>query len=487
MQAPRLRFAPSPSGFLHIGGARTALFCWLLARKHGGSFILRIEDSNAEKSSMESVQAILDGLRWLGLDWDEGPVAGGPYSPYFQSERRALHQEHIDRLMASGGAYRCTCSPADLTAKREAAKAAGERPGYDRTCRNKSDSDHPQGAPFVIRLKTPRVGETVVDDMIRGRVVFKNAEFSDPVIVRTNGDPLYNFVVVVDDVLMKITHVFRGDDHLSNTPKQLHIYQALGFDPPRFAHMPLILGPDRKRLSKRHGATNVMAYDEDGYLPEVLVNFLSRLGWAHGDMEVFTRDELLEAFSVAGIGKSAGVWNAEKLLWLNSTWITNMASEELAARIAPRIAAAGLPRQTDLAVTVARIDTLKDRAKTLEELVADGRFYWADADDVIYDGKARRKFLKGATRPQLEASLKALTALSEWSSPTIEGALHGVAEALDLKLGKVAQPLRVSVTGTKVSPGIYETLTALGRPKTLRRIELAISIARAAEAEAEKA
>ncbi len=481
MHAPRLRFAPSPSGYLHIGGARTALFCWLLARKHDGRFLLRIEDSNADKSSLDSVQAILDGLRWLGIDWDEGPEVGGPYAPYFQSERRALYRQYVDQLMASGGAYKCTCSPDELAAKREAAKAAGKPPGYDRTCRDKTDSDHGADLPYVIRLKTPLDGETVVDDMIRGRVVFRNSEFSDPVIVRTNGDPLYNFVVVVDDVLMKISHVFRGDDHLANTPKQIHIYEALGFTPPRFAHMPLILGSDKKRLSKRHGATNVMAYDDDGYLPEAMVNFLARIGWAHGDMEVFTRDELLEAFSVAGIGKSAGVWNAEKLVWLNGTWITNMASDELARRIAPRLAAAGLPAQPDGALTARRIDTLKERAKTLQDLVVDGRFYWADADDVVFNEKAKKKFLKGATRPQLEAALAALTALDAWTEESIEGALAGVAEGLELKLGKVAQPLRVAVTGTKVSPGIHETLQALGRDKTLTRVAAAVGIARAAE------
>jgi glutamyl-tRNA synthetase len=481
MHAPRLRFAPSPSGFLHIGGARTALFCWLLARKHGGAFLLRIEDSNAEKSSMDSVQAILDGLRWLGIDWDEGPEVDGPHAPYFQSERRAIYRQYIDQLMASGGAYRCSC-PADvLTAKRAAAKEAGKPTGNDRTCRDKAEGDHPEGVPFVIRLKTPLDGEAVVDDMIRGRVVFKNSEFGDPVIVRTNGDPLYNFVVVVDDVLMKISHVFRGEDHLSNTPKQIHIYDALGFAPPRFAHMPLILGADRKRLSKRHGATNVMAYDDDGYLPEAMVNFLARIGWAHGDMEVFTREELLEAFSVDGIGKSAGVWNAEKLVWLNGTYITKMDSRELARRIAPRIEAAGLPAQTDASLTALRIDTLKERAKNLQELVENGRFYWADADDVTYVPKAKKKFLKGATRPHLEAAFAALGELSDWSEVAIQEAIAAVSEGLDVKLGKVAQPLRVSVTGTTVSPGIHETLHALGREKTLRRVELAIAIARAAE------
>jgi glutamyl-tRNA synthetase len=311
--------------------------------------------------------------------------------------------------------------------------------------------------------------------------VFKNSEFSDPVIVRTNGDPLYNFVVVVDDVLMKISHVFRGEDHLSNTPKQIHIYDALGFAPPRFAHMPLILGADRKRLSKRHGATNVMAYDDDGYLPEAMVNFLARIGWAHGDMEVFTREELLEAFSVDGIGKSAGVWNAEKLVWLNGTYITKMDSRELARRIAPRIEAAGLPAQTDAALTALRIDTLKERAKNLQELVENGRFYWADADDVTYVPKAQKKFHKGATRPHLEAAFAALGELSDWSEVAIQEAIAAVSEGLDVKLGKVAQPLRVSVTGTTVSPGIHETLHALGREKTLRRVELAIAVARAAE------
>ena len=484
MHKPRLRFAPSPSGYLHIGGARTALFCKLLAQKHGGTFVLRIEDSNAEKSSMESVQAILDGLRWLGIAWDEGPDIGGPYGPYFQSDRRSIYRKYIDQLLASGGAYKCTCSPEELTTKREAAKKAGRAPGYDRTCRDKADSEHAEDAPYVVRLRTPLDGEAVVDDMIRGQVVFKNSEFSDPVIVRANGDPLYNFVVVVDDVLMEISHVLRGDDHLSNTPKQIHIYQALGFTPPRFAHVPLILGPDRKRLSKRHGATNVMQYDEDGYLPEALVNFLSRIGWAHGDMEVFDVETLIEAFSIEGIGKSAGVWNAEKLTWLNGTWITNMSSRGLAERITPRIAARGLPPQEDEAITCMRIDTLKERAKTLRELVDNGRFYWAAADDVVYDEKAKKKFLKATTQPQLEAALAALSVLPEWTFESIEGALAGVAEALEIKLGKVAQPLRVAVTGTKVSPGIHETLHALGREKTLRRVELAVAIAKAAAAPA---
>lgn len=480
MTAPRLRFAPSPSGFLHIGGARTALFCWLYARRHGGQFILRVEDTDKARSTDESIQAILDGLRWLGLDWDEGPETGGPHAPYFQSQRGEVYQRYVDQLIASGHLYRCYCSAELLKEKREAAQKEGRKPAYDRTCRDLTPDQWPQDAPYVLRLKAPLDGQTTVRDLIRGDVVFQNKEISDQVVVRSNGDPLYNFVVVVDDMTMQVTHVVRGDDHLNNTPKQIQLYEALGVEPPLFAHAPLILGPDKKRLSKRHGATNVMQYDDDGYLPDAMINFLVRLGWSHGDQEVFTRTELCEFFSLESVGRSPGVWNPEKLEWLNGQYITALSNEELAELIAPRIAAANYPDSSPDALMARRIGTLKERARTLVELVEQGGFYWRAGDDVTYEGKPKRKFLGATSLVNLEAALAALSELSEWDEESLEACLQAVLAGLDVKMGKLAQPIRVAVTGTSVSPGLYETLAALGRAKTLQRIGMAVEVAREA-------
>jgi len=482
MTAPRLRFAPSPSGFLHIGGARTALFCWLYARRHGGQFILRVEDTDAARSSEESIQAILDGLRWLGLDWDEGPETGGPHGPYFQSRRKDIYRQHIDQLLESGHLYRCYCSAELLKEKREQAQKDGRKPAYDRTCRELGPQQQPDDQPYVLRLKAPLDGETVVRDMIRGDVTFQNKELSDQVVVRSNGDPLYNFVVVVDDITMGVTHVVRGDDHLNNTPKQIQLYEALGKAVPLFAHAPLILGDDKKRLSKRHGATNVMQYSEEGYLPDAMVNFLVRLGWSHGDQEIFARDELCRLFSLDAVGRSPGVWNPEKLIWLNGQYITAMPSLDLAEQIAPRIAAAGYPDCSPDSVMAQRIDTLKERARTLAELVEQGTFYWTAADDVTYQPKARRKFLNADTSPRLEAALASLTALDSWDEGSLETALGGVLETLEVGMGKLAQPIRAAITGTTVSPGIYETLAALGSEKTLHRLQKAIGVAGEPEA-----
>jgi glutamyl-tRNA synthetase len=482
MDNPRLRFAPSPSGFLHIGGARTALFCWLLARRHGGKFILRVEDTDATRSSDESIQAILDGMRWLGLDWDEGPDVGGPHAPYFQSQRKAIYQDHIDRLIESGHVYRCYCTKEELDSKREAAMAEGRKPAYDRTCRDKTEADWPPDTPYVLRLRAPLDGETVVPDLIRGDVVFANSELSDQVIVRSNGDPLYNFVVVVDDSTMQITHVVRGDDHLSNTPKQIQIYEALGYPLPKFAHLPLILGADKKRLSKRHGATSVIQYKADGYFAGALVNFLARLGWSHGDQEIFSRDELIDCFGLDAVGKSPGVWNAEKLDWVNQEWLRSKSDEQLAELISPLIEAAGFPAQPADDVMARRISTISERAKTLLDLIEHGSWYWAAAEAVEYDDeKARRKFLKHENTALLEACRDALTAIAQedWTEAAIEAAVLAVAERFDLKLGKVAQPLRVSITGSTRSPGIFESLWALGRHKSLVRISRGLEIAAA--------
>lgn len=480
MDNPRLRFAPSPSGFLHIGGARTALFCWLLARRHGGQFILRIEDTDAARSTDESIQAILDGLRWLGLDWDEGPGVEGPHAPYFQSQRGPIYQEHIERLIESGNVYRCYCTREELDAKREAAQGEGRKPSYDRTCRDLSPDQWPEDKPYVLRLRAPLEGETTVHDLIRGDVVFPNSELSDQVVVRSNGDPLYNFVVVVDDATMAVSHVVRGDDHLSNTPKQVQIYEALGYTPPQFAHLPLILGQDKKRLSKRHGATSVMQYDDDGYFSDAMVNFLARLGWSHGDQELFTREELVESFGLAAVGKSPGVWNPEKLDWVNSQWLRGKSNEELAEVLAPRIEAAGHPAQPADDAMARRIGTLTERAKTLVDLVDNGSWYWAAADGIEYtDEKARRKFLKHANAALLEAAADALGALAEgeWTEAALEAAIEPLFERFDVTIGKVAQPIRVAITGSTRSPGIFESLAALGRDKSLTRIRKAAAIA----------
>lgn len=473
MTKPRLRFAPSPSGFLHIGGARTALFCWLLARGSGGTFVLRVEDTDADRSTDESIRAILDGLRWLGLDWDEGPIVGGPHPPYFQSQRKEHYARYIRDLLANGHLYRCYCTEEELNTKREAQIAAGKKPEYDRTCRDRDPASWTDDRPYVLRLKAPLEGETVVDDVIKGRVVFQNKEISDQVVVRSNGDPLYNFVVVCDDVEMGITHVVRGDDHLNNTPKQVQLYQAIGARLPVFAHVPLILGADKKRLSKRHGATNVMSYDDQGYLPEAMINFLVRLGWSHGDQEIFSREELVAAFSLEGCGSSPGVWNPEKLLWVNSQWISQMPPSELAARIRPRVARRGFADEPDAALMELRVRTLRERARTLEELVDHGLFYWAEDDAVPLDEKAAAKHLLPESQERLTAVAERLAALDSWTEAAIGEALQALMDSLGLAMGKVAQPIRVAVTGGTVSPGIFETLAALGRDKSLRRIRAA--------------
>jgi len=477
MNTPRLRFAPSPSGFLHIGGARTALFCWLLARRHGGTLVLRIEDTDAGRSTDASIQAIFDSMRWLGIDWDEGPGVGGPHEPYFQSKRGPQYQAAITRLLGEGKLYRCRCSAEELSEKREAAIAENRNAIYDGTCR---DANHPadDAIPHVLRLRAPRDGETIVDDAIKGRVVFPNAELSDQVVVRTNGDPLYNFVVVIDDIDMGMTHVVRGDDHLSNTPKQVQIYEALGATPPVFAHVPLILGPDKKRLSKRHGATSVMAYDDEGYLPEAMVNYLARLGWSHGDQEIFTREELVAAFSLDHVGGSPGVWDPDKLLWVNAQHIAALDLDDLTARVAPRIATAGFPEQPVDDVLRGRIATLRGRARLLPEFVTAGSFYWTDAAELVHDvdGKGFKKWMKAGARPILAAALEIMQAQDDWTAAALEEALTPLLERFEIGMGKLAQPIRCSITGTPVSPGLFETLEALGKEQTLPRMQAGVAI-----------
>jgi len=462
MSTVRVRFAPSPTGYLHIGGARTALFNYLFARHHGGTFILRIEDTDRERSTQQSIQAILDALTWLGLDWDEGP--------FFQSQRSALYRDHAERLLRDGKAYRCYCTPEELEAKRQAAMKVGRKPMYDRKCRNLQE---PAGdRPFALRFKAPLDGETVVPDLVKGHVVFQNHELDDLILVRSDGTPTYNFCAVIDDALMEITHNIRGEDHLTNTPKQIQLYRAFGYTEPAFAHIPLILGPDRTRLSKRHGATSVMAYRDMGYLPDALVNYLARLGWSHGDQEIFTRAELIEKFAIEGVGKSAGVYNAEKAEWLNSQYLKALPAAALAQAVKPYITEKGLALPGDDAWLARMVVTLQARAKTLAELVELAQFYLSPT--ITIDPAAARKFLKPEVLAPLRALRVHLADVKQWNAETIQGCFTAVTAQFGLSLGQIAQPVRVGMTGGTSSPGIFEVLDVLGQERTLERLDRAV-------------
>jgi glutamyl-tRNA synthetase len=458
----RTRFPPSPTGYLHIGGARTALFNYLFARHHGGAFVLRIEDTDRERSTPESTRAIIESLTWLGLEWDEGP--------FFQSERGDLYRASAERLLAEGKAYRCWCTEDELEARRQAALAAGRRPAYDRSCRDRTEPPAGRDA-HVLRFRTPLDGETVIDDQVKGRVVFQNTELDDFVIQRSDGSPIYNFCVVVDDVDMAITHVIRGDEHLANTPRQILIYQALGALLPVFAHVPLILGLDKTRLSKRHGATSVMAYRDLGYLPEAVVNYLVRLGWSHGDQELFTRDELIRSFSLENVGKSPGIFNPEKLEWVNFQYMKATPPAELAALLVPFLEQAGLPVPADRAWLTRVVETLRERAKTLVELADFCRFYLVET--IEPEAKAAAKHLVPSAAGAFGELIERLSALPRWEPSTIEEAFQATIAARDMKLGALAQPVRVAVTGGTVSPGIFEVLDVLGRERALARLRRA--------------
>jgi glutamyl-tRNA synthetase len=466
MSTVRTRFAPSPTGYLHLGGARTALFNWLFARHHGGSFVLRIEDTDRERSEDRFVDAILEGLRWLELDYDEGP--------FFQSRRLDLYAERTRQLLESGDAYHCYCSAEQLEEKRVAAQAAGHRPVYDRTCRDLRR--RPQlGEKPVIRLRCPTSGETVIDDMVRGHVLFDNAELDDLILVRSDGSPTFHLTVVVDDIEMGITHVLRGEDHLTNTPRQVQIYRGLGAKPPRYGHLSLIVGTDRARLSKRHGATAVSAYREMGFLPEAVINYLARLGWSHGDQEIFTREQLVNAFDVAAVNRAAAAFDMEKFAWVNSQHMKMVDDDTLAAALAPYVASTGAPEWPG--EYLRRIVVLlRERARTLVELVAQARVFVSD--DLRYDARAVAKFLGETERRHIEALGAELATVDSWETATIEAAFHRVIEHAGLKLGKLAQPVRVALTGGTVSPGIFEVCAILGKERTLARLSTAVAGAR---------
>jgi glutamyl-tRNA synthetase len=463
----RVRFAPSPTGYLHIGGARTALFNWLFARHEGGTFILRIEDTDRSRSTEEYIEAIIEGMKWLGLDWDEGP--------YRQTERFGIYMRCVDQLLQEGRAYHCYCAPEELEQRRQDALAQGRTPKYDGRCRDLKDAV--PGRVPAVRFNMPQEGRTLVKDLIRGDVVFDNSQLDDLIIMRSDGTPTYNFVVVVDDVDMRITHVIRGDDHLNNTPKQVHIYKALNYESPAFAHLPMILGSDKSRLSKRHGATSVLAYRDMGYLPDALMNYLVRLGWSYGDQEVFTREELVSHFSFGNVGKSSAVYNPEKLLWLNSRYMMQAGPAELAALVIPFLIKEGILKEgseLDMQWLSKAVVTLQERAKTLEELARSLRYYIVE--EIEYGEKAKAKFLTGESLPCLRELKDGLASLSDFSAKEIEKVFRAITEKHGIKLGALAQPARVAVTGGTESPGIFEVLEIVGKEKTLRRLERAILV-----------
>lgn len=459
MKKIRTRFAPSPTGYLHIGGARTALFNWLFTRHHNGEFVLRIEDTDQQRSTEESTQAILEAMTWLGLNWDEGP--------FFQAQRVDLHREMVQKLIHEGKAYYCICTPEELGEKRKQALATGKKPKYDGTCRDKNLGKSPGS---VVRFRSDETGSTIVEDLIKGNIVFNNEELDDLIIERGDGYPTYNFAVVIDDALMNITHVIRGDDHVNNTPRQILLYKALGFDVPLFAHVPMILGSDKTRLSKRHGATSVMAYKDMGYLPEALVNYLVRLGWAHGDQEIFSQEELIKLFDLDAVGKSPAIFNPEKLLWLNAHYIKEATADRLMEEM-KSIWPAEFDT-SDSAFTKKVISDLRPRVKTLRELADMADFYFTE--NVKYDEQAAQKFLAPEISKYLKAIVSGIADLQSFNKETIEEFLKNFIQEQNIKFKVIAQPLRVSLTGKTVSPGIDELMVTFGKERVIKKIRNAI-------------
>ena len=461
MTKVRTRFAPSPTGDLHIGGARTAIFNWLLARHTQGAFILRIEDTDVARSTQESIQVILDAMTWLGMDWDEGP--------FYQTQRISLYQEAAERLLKQGKAYRCYCTPEEVAEKREAALKAGVKPKYDRTCLSRKPP-YPDG-PYAIRFLSPDEGKTGVEDLIQGHVQFDNNELDDLIILRSDGLPTYNFSVVVDDATMGITHVIRGNDHLNNTPRQIQIYQALDYPLPQFGHVSMILGPDKKKLSKRHGAQSVMEYKKMGYLPQAVVNYLVRLGWSYGDQEEFTQEELIEKFSLKAVGRSPAAINPGKLDWLNAQYIKRTELGELVQRARPFMEAKGYSI-TDLDLLRKAVLSLRERVKTLVEMAELSEFYFRE--EIGYEEKAAEKFLKTDAVPLFEQIIAALAKEGVFDKGSGHRLIQEMAEHREMPLVKIAQPIRVALTGKTVSPPIDEVMETLGRERVIQRLKKAI-------------
>jgi glutamyl-tRNA synthetase len=467
----RTRFAPSPTGVLHLGSIRTALFCWLHARRHQGQFVLRIEDTDRERSTPENVEAILEGMRWLGLDWDEGP--------HFQSERYDRYREVITSWLEQGQAYHCYCTREELDALREQQMAAGGHVRYDGRCRDRTEPR--AGVQPVVRFRNPTDGEVVVDDLVRGRVVFQNEQLDDLIIARSDGSPTYNFSVIVDDHDMEITHVIRGDDHLNNTPRQMNMLAALGARPPVYAHLPMILGPDGAKLSKRHGAVDIREYKEQGYLPAAMLNYLVRLGWSHGDQEIFTVDEMIDLFDVNDVNQSASSFNPEKLLWINQQHIIAMPAAQLGAELMPFLVRAGLdPAEGPDPEHVAA--GFHERAETLLHMAASARYCYEDFD--VIDEKSAKKHLRPVILEPFRVVRDRLASLEHWGQTAIHEVIEQVAADFDINLGKLGQPLRVAVTGGPVSPPIDVTLWLVGQERTIERLDRGIELIEARKAAA---
>jgi glutamyl-tRNA synthetase len=466
----RVRFAPSPTGYLHIGGVRTALFNWLFARHHHGAFILRIEDTDRDRSTEEAIQAILEGMTWVGLDWDEGP--------FRQTERMDLYRQHAMQLFEQGKAYWCVCTAEELELRRKEALAKGHSQKYDGRCRTKGITE-PSGEA-ALRFKAPQEGETVIDDLVKGRVVFDNTVLDDLIILRSNGYPTYNFSVVVDDALMGVTHVIRGDDHLTNTPRQIPMFQALGFAVPKFGHLPMILGSDKARLSKRHGATSVLAYRDMGYLPEAVVNYLARLGWSHGDQEIFTRRELIEKFDFKHVQSSSAVFNPEKMLWVNEQYIKQSEPGQVARLLIPFLEQAGLKNDVSAVPPewLARLVVMvRERTKTLAEMVTWVTPYFGP--DPSMDEEAAKKFLTSAVGPALTKLIARFEAEPTFHKEQWETIFKQVVDEQGLKMGQLAQPVRVALTGRTASPGLFDVMDILGRERTLARLKKGLARATA--------
>ncbi|RLA34719.1 MAG: glutamate--tRNA ligase [Gammaproteobacteria bacterium] len=459
----RTRFAPSPTGVLHIGSVRTALFCWLYARHHQGQFVLRIEDTDRERSTKENVDAILDGMSWLGLDPDEGPI--------FQSDRFDRYREVIDDWVKTGKAYHCYCSKDELDKLRAKQMEAGQKTRYDGRCRDRVEPV--AGVSPVVRFRNPQDGEVAVHDQVRGKVVFRNDELDDLIIARSDGTPTYNFTVVVDDSDMNITHVIRGDDHLNNTPRQLNMLKALNVDPPHYAHLPMILGADGAKLSKRHGAIDVREYREEGYLPRALLNYLVRLGWSYGDQEIFSIEEMIQLFDIAAVNQSASAFNAEKLVWLNQQHIIAMRPEDLGSMLVPHFAALGLDPSNG--PSPARLaEGFHERADTLLHMVASARYCYEDFEHI--EPRSAKKNLRPVILKPLQAARNALQALAEWRREMIAEVIEATAVKFEINMGKLGQPIRVAVTGGPVSPPIDITLELVGKERTIARLDNAIAL-----------
>jgi len=469
MNPVKVRFAPSPTGYLHIGGVRTALFNWLVARREKGTFLLRIEDTDQGRSTDEAIQAILEGMRWVGLDWDEGP--------FRQTDRMALYRERALQLLEREQAYWCICSAEELDARRQEAQAKGAQQKYDGRCREKGIRN-PTGEA-ALRFLAPQEGQTVIDDLIKGRVVFDNTVLDDLIILRSNGYPTYNFSVVVDDALMGITHVIRGDDHLTNTPRQIPMFKALGFDVPKFGHLPMIMGPDKTRLSKRHGATSILEYRDQGYLPEAMINYLVRLGWSSGDQEIFSLAELVEQFSLEHVQKSAAVFNPEKLLWVNAHHIRHGAPSRIAALLVPFLEQSGYGWAVKAAPAgwIERLVVmLRERARTLVEMAKAAEPYLAQ--EPAMEKEAVQKFMTPTIAPILDTLVQRFNDAQDFSKENLESLFKSVLDEAGLKMGQLAQPVRVALTGRAISPGIFEVVDLLGRDATIARLRSGVALAR---------